>query len=102
MTKTEIIDIVAQGTGLTKVETAAVVDGFLATISYALATGDSVTLRGFGSFRVVNRSARSGINPKTGKEMNVPPHKAPVFRASKDLRRAVEEGIQEIKLTTDV
>ncbi len=102
MTKTEIIDIVAQGTGLTKVETAAVVDGFLATISYALATGDSVTLRGFGSFRVVNRRARSGINPKTGKAMNVPPHKAPVFKASKDLRRAVDEGIQDFKVPSDL
>lgn len=100
MTKTEIIDIVAQGTGLTKVETAAVIDGFLATITWALATGDSVTLRGFGSFRVVHRNARSGINPKTGKAMNVPPHKAPVFRASKDLRKAVEEGLPEMKLAT--
>ncbi len=100
MTKTEIIDIVAQGTGLTKVETAAVIDGFLATITYALATGDSVTLRGFGSFRVVQRNARSGINPKTGKAMNVPPHKAPVFRASKDLRKAVEQGLPEMKLAT--
>lgn len=94
MTKSDIIDIVAQGTGLTKVETGAVVDGFLATINYALATGDSVTLRGFGSFRVVERNGRSGINPKTGKDMNVPPHKSPVFRASKDLRRAVNTGVQ--------
>lgn len=93
MTKSEIIDIVAQGTGLTKVETSAVVDGFLATINYALATGDSVTLRGFGSFRVVERKGRVGVNPKTGKEMRVPPHKSPVFRASKDLRRAVDSGI---------
>lgn len=94
MTKTDIVDIVAEGTGLTKVETAAVIDGFLATISYALATGDSVTLRGFGSFRVVQRNGRSGINPKTGKEMRVPPHKSPVFRSSKDLKRAVEKGVQ--------
>lgn len=93
MTKSDIINIVAEGTGLTKVETAAVVDGFLATISYSLATGNSVTLRGFGSFRIVERNGRSGINPKTGQEMNVPPHKAPVFKSSKELRRAVEEGI---------
>lgn len=96
MTKTEIIDIVAEGTGLTKVETAAVIDGFLATINYALAQGDSVTLRGFGSFRVVTRKGRSGINPKTGKAMHVPPHKSPVFRASKDMRRAVNEGLEPI------
>ena len=93
MTKTDIIDIVAEGTGLTKLETAAVVDGFLATISYSLATGDKVTLRGFGSFRVVQRKGRSGSNPKTGKPMNVPPHRAPVFRASRDLRRMIDKGI---------
>lgn len=97
MTKTDIIDIVAQGTGLTKVETSAVVDGVLATINYALATGDSVTLRGFGSFRVVERKGRSGVNPKTGKAMNVPPHKSPVFRASKDLRKAVDSGVEDIE-----
>lgn len=95
MTKTDIIDIVAQGTGLTKIETAAVVDGFLATINYSLATGDSVTLRGFGSFRVVKRNGRTGINPKTGKAMNVPPHKSPVFKASKDLRVSVEKGVED-------
>ncbi|KAA3660809.1 MAG: integration host factor subunit beta [Calditrichaeota bacterium] len=98
MTKSEIINIVAEGTGLTKVETAAVVDGFLATISYSLATGNNVTLRGFGSFRVVDRSGRNGINPKTGREMNVPPHKAPVFKASKELRRSVESGLEVVKL----
>ena len=98
MTKSEIIDIVSQGTGLTKVETGAVVDGFLATISYSLAKGDHVTLRGFGSFRIVERSARSGINPKTGKEMNVPPHKAPVFKASKDLRRRVDRGLVQSEI----
>lgn len=100
MTKSEIINIVAEGTGLTKVETAAVVDGFLATISYSLATGKNVTLRGFGSFRVVERSGRQGINPKTGKEMNVPPHKAPVFKSSKELRRAVEDGLSVVNLET--
>lgn len=64
MTKSEIINIVAEGTGLTKVETAAVVDGFLATISYSLATGNNVTLRGFGSFRVVERSGRQELIPR--------------------------------------
>lgn len=100
MTKSDIIDIVAQGTGLTKVETSAVIDGFLATINYALATGDSVTLRGFGSFRVVERKGRSGTNPKTGRPMIVPPHKSPVFRASKDLRRAVDAGVENPEFQT--
>ncbi|MFQ5706272.1 MAG: HU family DNA-binding protein [bacterium] len=91
MTKSDIIDIVAEGTGLTKLETAAVVDGFLATIGYALKTGDTVTIRGFGSFRTVNRNQRISRNPKTGKMMNIPKRRAPVFRSSNDLKRLVNQ-----------
>ena len=94
MTKTDIINIVAEGTGLTKVETSAVVDGFLATIGYALQTGDSVTLRGFGSFRTVHRQERVSRNPKTGKVMHVPERTAPVFKASTELKRLVNQKKQ--------
>lgn len=91
MTKSDIINIVAEGTGLTKLETAAVIDGFLATIGYALKTGDSVTLRRFGSFRTVKRNQRIAKNPKTGKIMNVPKRWAPVFKASVDLKKLVNQ-----------
>lgn len=91
MTKGDIVDIVAEGTGLTKLETSAVIDGFLATVGYALKTGDSVTIRGFGSFRTVTRKARISRNPKTGRIMNVPKRRAPVFKASSDLKRLVNE-----------
>jgi nucleoid DNA-binding protein len=91
LTKGDIINIVAEGTGLTKVETSAVIDGFLATIGYALQTGDSVTLRGFGSFRTVHRRERTSVNPKTGNEMYVPERTAPVFKASIDLRKLVNQ-----------
>jgi len=96
LTKGEIIDIIAEGTGLTKVETAAVVDGFLATISYALRRGERVQLKGFGSFRVVDRAERVAKNPRTGKPMHIPKHKAPVFRASIELRREVNRGLEDI------
>jgi len=91
LTKGDIINIVAEGTGLTKLETGAVVDGFLATIGYALQTGDSVTIRGFGSFRTVHRNERISRNPKTGKIMHVPDRTAPVFKASLDLRKLVNK-----------
>jgi len=98
LTKTDIISIVAEGTGLTKVETSAVVDGFLATIGYALQTGDSVTLRGFGSFRTVHRNERISRNPKTGKVMHVPERTSPVFKASTDLKKIVNQsGIFEVR-----
>lgn len=95
MTRSQIIDIIAAGTGLTKVETAAVVDGFLETITYALRTGDRVQLKGFGSFRVVERAGRTAVNPRTGKPMHITPHKAPVFRASAELRRKVNHGLDD-------
>lgn len=96
MTKSEIIDIIAEGTGLTKLETAAVVDGFLATIAYALRKGDRVQLKGFGSFRIVERAERTARNPRTGKPMHIPRHKAPVFRASVELRREVNRGLDDL------
>ncbi len=94
MTKVDIVNIVAEGTGLTKLETSAVVDGFLATIGYALQSGDSVTIRGFGSFRTVHRNERRSLNPRTGKEMHVPERRAPVFKASIDLKKQVNKGYQ--------
>ncbi|MCH8954782.1 HU family DNA-binding protein [candidate division KSB1 bacterium] len=92
MTKGNIINIVAEGTGLTQLETGAVVDGFLATIGYALQTGDTVTIRGFGSFRTVHRRERVSTNPKTGKPMHVPDRIAPVFKASIDLKKLVNKN----------
>jgi DNA-binding protein HU-beta len=91
LTKADIVNIIAEGTGLTKVETQAVVDGFLASLTYALKQGESVDFRGFGSFKVTERKARRGRNPKTGEEMIIPKHKTPVFRCSKDLKRYLNE-----------
>ncbi len=92
MTKGDIINIVAEGTGLTKMETSAVVDGFLASVGYALQTGDRVTIRGFGSFRTVHRNERVSRNPKTGKVMHVPERTSPVFKASTELKKLVDKG----------
>ncbi len=93
MTKADIISIIAEGTGLTKVETAAVVDGFIASLSYALKTGDAVELRGFGTFKVVERKARKGRNPKTGEEIQIPKRNVPVFRCSKEFKKYVNDAV---------
>jgi len=92
LTKAEIVNIVAQGTGLTKLETQAVIDGFIATIIDALKRGESVEIRGLGRFQVVEREARRGRNPQTGEEMTIPRRKVPVFRISRDLRRTIKEA----------
>lgn len=95
MTKADIISIIAEGTGLTKVETAAVVDGFIASLSYGLKRGETVELRGFGTFKVVEREARRGRNPKTGEEIMIPRRKVPTFRCSKDFRNYINEPLEE-------
>lgn len=93
VTKTQIIDIVSEGTGLTKVETAAVIDGFLATINWSVTNERRVALRGFGSFEAVQRRARTTRNPHTGEKMTVAAHRAMVFRPAKELREALKQSM---------
>jgi len=95
MTKADIVDVIAQGTGLTKLETQAVIDGFLATVSYALKKGERVELRGFGNFRTVKRKARIARNPVTKEPVEVPERLAAVFRPSKELNKYINKELKE-------
>lgn len=95
MTKAEIVDIIAKGTGLTKVETSAVVDGFLATIGYGLQSGDSIELRGFGTFCLRERKEKHVPNPRTGKMMVIPHRVVPDFKPSPQLKTYVAKGLKE-------
>lgn len=92
MTKADIVDRIAAGTGLTKLETEAVVDGFVITVMEALEGGDSVELRGFGSFRVRERAARMARNPQTDEPIEVPRQFVPSFKPSQEFRRVVNEA----------
>lgn len=89
MTKADLVDRIANGTGLTKIETEAVVNGFIATVIQALIDGESVELRGFGSFRVQHRAARTARNPRTKEKVEIAERDVPVFKPSKDFREAV-------------
>ena len=91
MTKAQIVDQIAAATGLTKIETDAVVDGFMETVTAAVASGERVELRGFGTFRAVARAARTARNPHTAEAVPVPARRAPVFKPAQDFRRRVEE-----------
>lgn len=88
--KADIVDEIAAGTGLTKIETEAVVNGFMTTVKSALERGDRVELRGFGSFDVQYRKARMARNPHTQEKVHVEAYYAPVFRPAKDLRQKVD------------
>ncbi len=89
LSKQDVISSVADATGLTKKEAGDAVDAVVNTIKNALAEGNSVGLIGFGSFEVKTRAARTGRNPQTGAELDIPEKKVPAFKAGKELKDAV-------------
>ncbi len=91
MTKADLVEQVADaiGPGLTKKECALVVDGFLNAVKQALAQGNGIEIRGFGTFKVRHRKARVARNPRTGEPVQVPARVSPVFKPSKHLRSRV-------------
>ncbi len=92
MTKADIVEIIAGSTGLSKVETEAIVKGFLDTVIDAMKRGETIELRGFGSFKVVKRAQRVARNPKTNQEVIVPEQYIPTLKISKEFKRAVDEA----------
>jgi integration host factor subunit beta len=74
---------------LTKKETELIVNTVFDNITEALAKGDKVELRGFGSFRIRHRNSRKGRNPKTGDSVSVPEKRVPFFKVGKRLRELV-------------
>jgi integration host factor subunit beta len=86
MVRAEIINQVAQELGLTKKKASVAVNTVFRSITEALARGDKVELRGFGSFTIRHRKARQGRNPKTAEIVHVPAKKVPFFRAGKELK----------------
>ncbi len=90
MTKAELIEaLVERIDRLTKKEAELIVNVVFRSISDSLAGGDKVELRGFGSFKVKERRAREGRNPKTGKKVMVEAKRVPYFKAGKELRERV-------------
>lgn len=75
--------------GATKKDIKIVVDTVFETITSSLVNGDKVSIAGFGSFEIVERAAREGKNPRTGEPLQIPASKAPKFKASKNLKDAV-------------
>lgn len=86
MTKSDMVDIISEATGLTKVETEAVVSGFLEKLKESLKQGERVEFRGFGSFSVKKRKPKKARNPGTGETVYLPERFVPVFKASKVLK----------------
>lgn len=89
MNKSDLIAAIAAKTGDTKKGAEASLNAFVNVVTESLVKGDKVQLVGFGSFEVRKRAARKGRNPQTGEEMRIPASKAPVFKAGKSLKEAV-------------
>lgn len=89
MNKGELIDSIAEQTGMTKKQADATITAALEVITEAVSKGEKVTLVGFGSFEPRERKAREGRNPKTGETMKIPAATVPVFSAGKLFKEKV-------------
>jgi integration host factor subunit beta len=89
MTKADLVEQIAEATGLTKKDTAVVVDGFLEAVKQALAQEKNIEIRGFGSFKIKKRKARKARNPRTGDPVQVPSRHVPTFKPSKELKELI-------------
>ena len=89
MTRADLVASMAIASGWTKASTNRALRALIESIRRSLKRGQPVTLVGFGTFAVTRRKPRKGKNPRTGQPMNVVGGKAPRFRPSKELKRAV-------------
>lgn len=85
MNKTELIAAMAEKAQITKVDAAKALNAYIDVVKQQLAKGEKITLIGFGTFSVVDRPARSGRNPRTGKTIKIAAKKSAKFKAGKGL-----------------
>lgn len=93
MNKSELVDALADKTGMTKADAGRAVDAIFATdggiLAKALKNGTRVQITGFGTFEAKHRKARTGRNPRTGATIKIAASKTPSFRAGKGLKDAI-------------
>ena len=89
MNKAKLIELMAKSTKLSKTDCKECVESFISIVGGALKTSKSVVLTGFGTFTVMKRKARTGINPATKKKMQIPAKRVPKFRPGKALKDMV-------------
>ena len=89
MTKAELVAQIAKDTNATKKGVEAVLKSLTESVQQALKKGGQIRLDGLGTFKVVQRKARTGVNPRTQAKMKIPAKKAPAFKAAKALKDVV-------------
>ena len=90
MNKGQLVEQMATGAGISKAAAERALNAFMDAVMDAVASGDKVTLVGFGTFYVTERKARTGRNPQTGKKMKIPARKVVKFRPGSRLSDAVK------------
>ncbi len=90
MNKSELIDSIAEGSGLSKADSQRALDATIESITKTLKKGDTVSLVGFGTFSVKKRAARTGRNPATGETIKIKASKTPAFKAGKGFKDAIK------------
>jgi len=91
LNKSELINAIAEKSGLTKKDSEKALNAFVEAVEESLIKGDKVQLIGFGTFEVRERSARKGRNPQTGEEIMIPAAKVPAFKPGKALKDSVNK-----------
>lgn len=91
MNKAELVNAIANETGLSKKDTEATINSFVNVVSNELAKKEKVQLIGFGTFETRERSAREGVNPQTKAKIKIPATTAPAFKAGKALKEKVNK-----------
>lgn len=96
MTKRELIEaVINERSSIPRREAEALVNSVFASLAEALARGERIEIRGFGSFIVKRRNAREGLNPKTGEVVSVMAKRVPFFKAGKELKQRVDRQPDE-------
>ncbi|MEO8875060.1 MAG: HU family DNA-binding protein [Polyangiaceae bacterium] len=99
MTKSELIDLMAEKSDLTKARAELVVNCIFDSMAEALLRGEGIEIRGFGSFTVRPYKPYSGRNPRTGAPVSVPPKRLPFFRVGKELKELVNASRASFPIT---
>jgi integration host factor subunit beta len=92
MTKADLVEKVAKEAEMTKKDAEQLVEIVFDSIIGSLNEGEKIELRGFGSFRVRERNARKGRNPKTGAAVSIPAKRVAYFKSGKELKELINKG----------
>ncbi len=93
VTKKEIVETIAEQTGITQVDIKVVIECFLEAVAQSLQTGRNIEIRGFGRFKVKPKKARKARNPRTGDPVFVEAGTKPIFEASNELKTRVNQQL---------